>query len=139
MLPGSAITREDIYNATAISYPQAYRLQMTGARLRQVLEDVADNIFNPDPYLQQGGDMVRVGGLSFAIDVTQPIGRRLTDLTVTRTGMPLDPSKEYTVGGWASVTEGVEGPPVWDLVFAHLKKNPNVSPSRAPRVRLVGT
>ena len=75
LLPGQDITREDIYNATAITYPAAYRMTMTGARLKEILEDVADNLFNPDPYYQQGGDMVRVGGVSYTIDVGKPIGQ----------------------------------------------------------------
>src|SRR6478672_748503 len=92
LLPGQAITREDIYNATALSYPAAYRTTMTGARLKEVLEDVADNLFNPDPYYQQGGDMVRVGGVSYTIDVSQSIGNRIRDLTLIRTGQRLDPA-----------------------------------------------
>ncbi len=75
MLPGQPITVEDIHNATAITYPQVYRLPMTGERLKDVLEDVADNLFNPDPYYQQGGDMVRCGGLGYAIDVCKADGR----------------------------------------------------------------
>ena len=71
ILPGQTITREDIYNATAISYPAVYRMTMTGARIKEILEDVADNLFNPDPYYQQGGDMVRAGGISYTIDVGQ--------------------------------------------------------------------
>ena len=90
LLPGQDITREDIYNATAITYPAAYRMTMTGARLKEVLEDVADNLFNPDPYYQQGGDMVRVGGASYTIDVGKPIGSRISDLTLLRTGKPLE-------------------------------------------------
>ena len=81
LLPGQDITREDIYNATALTYPAAYRMTMTGARLKEMLEDVADNLFNPDPYYQQGGDMVRVGGVSYTIDVGQSVGRRISDLT----------------------------------------------------------
>ena len=77
--PARTITREDIYNATAITYPPVYRMTMTGARLKEVLEDVADNLFNPDPYYQQGGDMVRVGGLGYTIDVAKPIGSRISD------------------------------------------------------------
>ena len=84
LLPGQEITREDIYNATAITYPAAYRTTMTGARLKEVLEDVADNLFNPDPYYQQGGDMVRVGGVSYTIDIGKPMGSRISDLTLLR-------------------------------------------------------
>ena len=93
LLPGQDITREDIYNATALTYPAAYRMTMTGARLKEVLEDVADNLFNPDPYYQQGGDMVRVGGVSYTIDVSKNVGRRISDLTSLRTGKPLEPAQ----------------------------------------------
>src|SRR5262249_17718743 len=79
--PGQPITVEDIHNATAITYPQVYRISMTGERLKDVLEDVADNLFNPDPYYQQGGDMVRCGGLGYAIDVSKPIGQRISAMT----------------------------------------------------------
>ena len=93
---------------------------MTGERLKEVLEDVADNLFNPDPYYQQGGDMVRCGGLGYAIDVAKPIGQRISDMTHLKTGKPIEPAKEYTVAGWASVNEGTEGPPVWDLVERYI-------------------
>ena len=116
VLPGAPITVEDIHNATAITYPQVYRIGMTGERLKEVLEDVADNLFNPDPYYQQGGDMVRCGGLGYAIDVSKPIGQRISAMTVLKTGKPIEPTKEYTVAGWASVNEGTQGPPVWELV-----------------------
>ena len=81
VLPGSDITVEDIHNATAMTYPQVYRMSMTGARLKEILEDVADNLFNPDPYYQQGGDMVRCGGLGYAIDIVKPIGQRISAMT----------------------------------------------------------
>jgi sulfur-oxidizing protein SoxB len=138
LLPGQEITRDDVYNATAMTYPNAYRLNFTGARLKEILEDVADNIFNPDPYLQQGGDMVRVGGLSYTIDVSKPIGSRISDLTLTRTGKPLEDAKEYVVAGWASVNEGVEGPPVWDVVFSHLAKTKTVAPKEGVNVKILG-
>jgi sulfur-oxidizing protein SoxB len=138
LLPGQSIAREDIYNATAITYPAAYRMTMSGARLKEVLEDVADNIFNPDPYLQQGGDMVRVGGLSYTIDVAAPMGSRISDLKLTRTDRPVEAARDYTVAGWASVTEGTQGPPVWDVVFDHLKRNPVVAPRDAAPIRILG-
>src|SRR5262249_51292352 len=99
LLPGQSITREDIYNATALTYPAAYRTTMTGARLKDVLEDVADNLFNPDPYYQQGGDMVRTGGLAYTIDIAQSAGRRISDLRLTRSGELLDAGKDYVVSG----------------------------------------
>ena len=139
LLPGQDITREDIYNATALSYPAAYRMTMTGVRLKEVLEDVADNLFNPDPYYQQGGDMVRVGGLSYTIDVGQGAGRRISDLTSLKTGKPLDPNKDYVVAGWASVNERTEGPPIWDVVMSHIQKKRVVAPGEAGHVRVLGT
>jgi sulfur-oxidizing protein SoxB len=138
LLPGSEITREDVYNATAITYPAAYRLPMTGARLKEVLEDVADNLFNADPYYQQGGDMVRVGGLSYTIDIGKPAGRRISDLRVLRTGRPLEPGKEYAVAGWASVNEGTQGPPIWDVVIDHVRKQRVVAPKETDHVRVLG-
>jgi S-sulfosulfanyl-L-cysteine sulfohydrolase len=138
VLPDQDITREDVYNATAITYPAAYRIPMTGARLKDVLEDVADNLFNADPYYQQGGDMVRVGGVTYSIDLGKPIGSRISELTLLRTNKPLESSKEYVVAGWASVNEGTEGPPVWDLVIDHIKKKRVVAPKEADRVRVTG-
>jgi sulfur-oxidizing protein SoxB len=135
---GVPITRDDIYNATAMTYPAAYRLKFTGARLKEIFEDVADNIFNPDPYLQQGGDMVRVGGLTYAIDVSKPIGQRISDMTLDRNGQKVEADKEYVVAGWASVNKDTEGPPIWDVVFAHLRKNASLKPSNAARVKISG-
>jgi sulfur-oxidizing protein SoxB len=131
LLPGQSITREDVYNATAITYPAAYRMTMTGGRLKEVLEDVADNLFNADPYYQQGGDMVRVGGVAYAIDVARPAGSRVSDLTLLRTGKPIEAGSSYTVAGWASVNEGTEGPPIWDVVDAHVRRKGTVNPTPA--------
>ncbi|MFO1099977.1 MAG: thiosulfohydrolase SoxB [Xanthobacteraceae bacterium] len=138
LLPGQPISRDDVYNATAITYPAAYRMTMSGARLKDVLEDVADNIFNPDPYLQQGGDMVRVGGLAYTIDIGKPIGSRIGDLKLVRSGAAIVPDKDYVVAGWASVNEGTEGPPIWDVVFAHLARLKTVAPSGSGNVKIIG-
>ena len=100
---------------------------MTGEFLQVVLEDVADNLFNPNPYYQQGGDMVRTGGLGYRIDVTQPQGSRITELTLLKTGERIDPAKTYQVAGWASVNEGTEGPAIWDVVESHIRKQGSVS------------
>ncbi|MEL6623631.1 MAG: thiosulfohydrolase SoxB, partial [Pseudomonadota bacterium] len=97
VLPGQDITVEDVYRATGMTYPNAYRLEMTGARLKEILEDVADNLFNPDPYYQQGGDMVRVGGMGYRIDVGAKMGSRISDMTLLKTGQPLDAARSYTV------------------------------------------
>jgi sulfur-oxidizing protein SoxB len=138
LLPGADITREDIYNATALTYPAAYRTTMTGARLKEVLEDVADNLFNPDPYYQQGGDMVRVGGVSYSIDVNASAGRRIGDLALLKTGKPLEAAKDYTVTGWASINQGTEGPAIWDVVMRHIETKKTVAPREAGHVRVVG-
>ncbi|MVO17453.1 thiosulfohydrolase SoxB [Parasedimentitalea huanghaiensis] len=127
ILPGQAITREDIFNVTSMSYGKAYRTEMTGEFIHVILEDVADNLFNPDPYYQQGGDMVRVGGLGYRIDVTKPQGDRITEMTLLKTGEKIDPSKTYTVAGWASVNEDTEGPQIWDVVENHIKKLGTIS------------
>ena len=137
LLPGQPITWEDVYDATAITYPACYRMEMTGETIRDILEDVADNLFNPDPYYQQGGDMVRTGGLSFALHVDQPIGRRVHDLVSLRTGEPVDPSRRYTVAGWGSVNQGVEGPPIWDVLAAHLKRHGEVTVEPSAAVKVV--
>ncbi len=121
VVPGQEITREDIWNVTSMTYPEAYRTEFTGEFLKVVLEDVADNIFNPDPFFQQGGDMVRTGGLGYRIDVNKAQGERISDMTLLSTGEPIDPARSYVVAGWASVNEGTEGPPIWDVVEAHIK------------------
>jgi sulfur-oxidizing protein SoxB len=122
VMPGDNITREDIHNATSMTYPACYRTEMTGEFLNVVLEDVADNLFNIDPYYQQGGDMVRVGGLGYAIDVSKPIGSRISNMIHLKSGDPIDPARTYVVAGWASVNEGTEGPPIWDVVESHIRK-----------------
>ena len=136
LLPGQDITGDDIYNQTAITYPAAYRTEMTGAALKDVMEDVADNLFNPDPYYQQGGDMVRAGGLTYTIDVTAKAGQRISDMTLLKTGQKIDPAKKYVVSGWASVNEGTEGPPVYDVVASHVRnvKNVRLEPNRHVKV-----
>ena len=136
VLPGQPITVEDIHNATAITYPQVYRMSMSGERLKEVLEDVADNLFNPDPYYQQGGDMVRCGGLGYAIDVGKPIGQRISAMTQLKSGKPIEPKKEYAVAGWASVNEGTQGPPVWELVERYIaaEKTVRVVPNSSVKI-----
>ena len=139
VLSGDLITAEDVYNVTAITYPNTYRISMNGGFLHQVLEEVADNLFNPDPYYQQGGDMVRVGGLSYAIDISKPIGQRISDLTLLRTGERIDAGREYVVSGWASVNEDTQGPPIWDVVMAHIRAHGSVAPGDTAQIRVSGT
>ncbi|WP_027284263.1 thiosulfohydrolase SoxB [Rubritepida flocculans] len=134
--PGSDITAEDVWAQTAITYPNAYRMTMTGAQIKAILEDVADNLFNPDPYFQQGGDMVRTGGLSFTLDVAGRAGQRVSDLRLLRTGAPLEAERGYAVAGWASINQGTEGPPIWEVVFAHLARGPvRAAPRQDVRLR----
>ncbi|MGL5735418.1 MAG: thiosulfohydrolase SoxB [Beijerinckiaceae bacterium] len=137
LLPGQNITRDDVYNATAMTYPNAYRIKMTGQRLKETIEDVADNIFNPDPYLQGGGDMVRTGGLAYKIDVSKPIGQRISDMKLIKSGAAIEAGKEYTVTGWASVNEGTEGPQIWDVVFNYLKAAKTVAPQGNSHVSVI--
>ncbi len=138
LIPGADITREDIFNATAMSYPNAYRTEMTGETLHVILEDVADNLFNPDPYYQQGGDMVRVGGMGYRIDINQPQGSRITEMTLMETGEKIDPARTYVVAGWASVNEGTEGPPIWDVVETYIRRQGTVRIEPNTSVEVVG-
>ncbi|SPJ29037.1 thiosulfohydrolase SoxB [Falsiruegeria mediterranea] len=138
LVPGQDITREDIWNVTSMSYGEAYRTEMTGEFLKVVLEDVADNIFNPDPYYQQGGDMVRTGGLGYRVDVGQPQGSRISNMTLLKTGEPIDPARSFVVAGWASVNEGTEGPQIWDVVENHIAKLGTVTVTENNSVEVVG-
>ncbi|MBN9282512.1 MAG: thiosulfohydrolase SoxB [Hyphomicrobium denitrificans] len=136
ILPESPITFEDITNATAMTYPACYRMKMSGERLKAVLEDVADNIFNPDPYYQQGGDMVRCGGISYTIDVCEGMGRRISNLTHLKTGKPIEATKDYLVGGWASIDQDTEGPAIWDVVENYISDKKTVDISSPSYVRV---
>lgn len=136
LLPGDAITREDIHNVTSMTYGQCYRTEMTGEFLKVVLEDVADNIFNPDPYFQQGGDMVRIGGLGYHVDVSAPVNERISNMTLLSTGEAIDPARNYVVAGWASVNPETEGPQIWDVVENHIRKigRVNLEPNTSVQV-----
>ena len=136
--PGADITGDDLYSQTAITYPQCYRNEMTGELLKTILEDVADNLFNPDPYFQQGGDMVRIGGMGYSIDVSKPIGERISNMTLLKTNQPIDATKNYVVGGWASVNPEVEGPPVYDLVTDYLRKKKVVNIKENNNIKIGG-
>lgn len=138
LVPGQDITREDIFGVTSMTYGEAYRTEMTGEFLKVVLEDVADNIFNPDPYYQQGGDMVRTGGLGYTIDLSKPQGERITNLTLLSTGEAIDPSRSYVVAGWASVNPDTEGPQIWDVVESHIRKLGTVTVQENNSVEVIG-
>lgn len=137
LIPGNPITFEDVASETAITYPQCYRIDMTGAQIKATLEDVADNLFNVDPYYQQGGDMVRVGGMGYTIDPGKPMGQRISGMTLLNGGGAIDAAKSYKVAGWASVRKGVEGPAIWDVVATHLKAHGevNLAPNRSVIVK----
>ena len=137
LIPGSKITVEDIYNATAMSYPKVYLTEMTGNTLKIILEDVADNLFNPDPYYQQGGDMGRVGGMGYKIDINKSQGNRISEMTMLKTGDRIEPEKKYKVGGWASVNENTEGPPVWELVEKYIRRKKIIQIEKNNSVKVI--
>ncbi len=129
ILPNTSITVEDVMNATAITYPYVTVNELTGESIKTLLEDICDNLFNPDPYYQQGGDMVRIGGMRYACEPAKPIGRRIGDMTLN--GKPIESGKRYKVASWAPVGEGASGEPVWDVVMSYLRDKKVV---RAPRL-----
>jgi sulfur-oxidizing protein SoxB len=120
VLPGQAITMEHVMDQTAITYPETYVREMTGADLKLILEDVLDNLFNVDPYYQQGGDMVRLSGLDYVCDPTQKIGSRVSNMTLDN-GESVEAGKSYKVAGWATVGSESPGPPIWDVVAEYLR------------------
>lgn len=136
LLPGQAITMEHVMDQTAITYPYSTVSDMTGETIKTVLEDVADNLFNPDPYLQQGGDMVRVGGLQYTIDPAGKMGGRISDMRLK--GKPIEPGKTYKVAGWAPVAEGARGEPIWDVVARYLRDQKVIKPVRPNNPTLKG-
>jgi len=138
LLPGQAITVDDVHHHTSITYPNVYRTEMTGEFLKVILEDVADNLFNIDPYYQQGGDMVRVGGMAYTIDINKKIGSRISNMTSLKTGKPIDPARKYVVAGWASVNEGTQGPPAYDLVAGYIERQKVIKVPDNRTVTVVG-
>jgi len=141
LLPGDTITRELMMDQLAITYPYSTLTNMTGATIKTVLEDVADNLFNLDPYYQQGGDMVRVGGLEYTLDPNATMGSRISDMRLQ--GRLIEADKTYKVAGWAPVSEEAArsgSPPVWDLVERWLLNQPDgkVSERKINTPKLVG-
>ena len=130
---------EHVYDQTAITYPYTTLSELSGETIRTILEDVADNLFNPDPYYQQGGDMVRVGGLRYALDPKAAQGRRITRMELG--GVPIDAAKTYKVAGWAPVAEEARktgGEPVWETVARYVRSRSNVGPLKVNQPDLVG-
>jgi sulfur-oxidizing protein SoxB len=136
LLPNTDILMEHLMDQTATTYSYSTLTEMTGATIKTVMEDVADNLFNPDPYYQQGGDMVRVGGMTYAIDPNASIGSRIQDMRLD--GKLLEPSKKYKVAGWAPVAEGAKGEPVWDVVATWLRDKKTIPPLKQNTPRIIG-
>ena len=135
LLPGDAITLEHLMDQTAITYPQTTLNELSGEAIKGILEDIADNVLNPDPYLQQGGDMVRVAGMSYALEPGARIGSRISQLRVR--GEPMEATKRYKVAGWAPVGEGITGEPIWEVVSRHLRTLKTVPALPANRPRFI--
>ena len=136
LLPGDAITFEHLMDQTAITYPHTTLSELTGGEIQAILEDIADNLFNADPYLRQGGDMVRVGGMSYAIAPYNKIGARISDMRLG--GKPIEAGRRYKVAGWAPVTPGASGEPIWELASRYLRSRKTLPPLEANRPRLIG-
>jgi len=136
ILPGQTITRELMMDQVAITYPTSTLTEMTGETIKTVLEDVCDNLFNPDPYYQQGGDMVRVGGLAYTCDPKAGAGKRIHNMLLK--GKPIEAGKTYKVAGWAPVAAGAKGEPIWDVMQAYFKNHQTVAPRQLNTPKLVG-
>ena len=136
LLPGEVITAEQVMDWSAITYPYTTVNELSGEMIKTILEDVCDNLFNPDPYYQQGGDMVRVGGLTYTCAPGEAIGKRISDMRLE--GKPLDAGKLYKVAGWAPVAEGATGEPVWDVITRYLRDKKTIAPPRLSLPKLVG-
>jgi sulfur-oxidizing protein SoxB len=136
ILPGQTITREHVMDQTAITYPYITVNELSGTTIKNILEDICDNLFNPDPYYQQGGDMVRVGGMQFACEPTQKIGNRIGNMMLK--GRPMEADKKYKVASWAPVDERASGEPVWDVVTTYLRDKKVIRQPVLNRPRLIG-
>ena len=139
VMPGEAITLEHVMSQTAITYASSTLNNISGKDIKLIMEDVADNLFNEDPYYQQGGDMVRIGGLKYAMEPTQKIGKRISDMELD--GKPLNMNKKYRVAGWASVSQPREGVPIWEVVEQYLldKQTVNIKELNLPVIKGLGT
>jgi len=137
LLPGDEITIDDLYTQTSMTYPEVYRLEFTGTQIKDILEDVCDNLFNKDPFFQQGGDMVRVGGMGYTCAPNEEIGGRISNMTYLKTGEPIDPDRKYVVAGWASVNENTEGPAIYDLMEGYISRVGTVPVQKNDAVKVV--
>lgn len=135
LLAGETITYERMMDQMALTYPATTLNEFTGTDIKTILEDVADNIFNPDPYFQQGGDMVRVGGLEYTCSPKAPMGQRINNMMLK--GKPIEADKKYKVAGWASVQQGVQGTPIWDVVGGYLRDKKVIKPPKINTPKLI--
>jgi sulfur-oxidizing protein SoxB len=138
VLAGQPITMENVLDQTCITYPETYVRDMSGEEIKAILEDVCDNLFNPDPYYQQGGDMVRTGGLDYVLDPTAGVGKRVSDMTLDD-GTRVEAGKTYKVAGWATVGAQSPGAPVWEVVARYLRdrKSAGIKKLSQPRLKNV--
>ena len=131
------ITMEHVLDQTCMTYPETYRREMSGKNLKLILEDVCDNLFNPNPYYQQGGDMVRVGGMNYTCKPKEEIGQRIENMTLDD-GTPIDDNKNYVVAGWATVNDKAPGPPVWEQVANYIKNQDTIRIDTLNTPKLIG-
>jgi sulfur-oxidizing protein SoxB len=136
LMPRQVITTEQVMDWTAITYPYTTLTDISGEMIKTILEDVCDNLFNPDPYYQQGGDMVRVGGMTYTCTPGEGMGRRISDMRLH--GKPMEAGKTYKVAGWAPVAEGASGQPIWEVVTQYLKSRKTIAPPKLSLPKLVG-
>jgi sulfur-oxidizing protein SoxB len=139
VLPGQAVTFEHVMDQTCITYPETYARDMLGNEIKAILEDVADNLFHPDPFYQQGGDMVRVGGMNYICDPTALSGKRISNMTLDN-GKLIEANKYYKVAGWATVGSVAPGKPIWEVVSSYLRnqKTVNITNINSPKLRNLG-
>jgi sulfur-oxidizing protein SoxB len=136
LLPGDTITYERMMDQMAMTYPATTVNEFTGAQIKEIMEDVCDNIFNPDPYFQQGGDMVRVGGMTYSCTPNAPMGQRINNMVLK--GKPIEADKKYKVAGWASVQEGAQGEPIWDVVSGYLRNKKVIKNVKINAPQIIG-
>jgi len=137
VLPGQTIYMDNVMDQTCMTYPETYVREMSGQTIKDILEDVADNLFNDDPYYQQGGDMVRVGGLDYTMNIGGKMGTRIDDMTLDD-GTKIEASKKYTVAGWATVGSKSPGPPIWDVVAEYLRSEKVATVKKLNTPKLIG-
>ncbi len=138
VMPGQTITFDDLATQTAMTYPETYARDISGKDIKLILEDVADNLFNVDPFYQQGGDMVRTGGISYKIDPKAKMGERISNITLTKSGTKLEASKSYKVAGWSTVGSKSPGEPVWETVETYLQNVKHVANLKVDTPDIVG-